>query len=161
MGEKEKKQQPNVPAKRESSHQSGELQINIPPVDSTELSAISQGITERTNHAIDKAVAPSSKAAQNVLDAVTFQKMVDNVLNSDLPPKDKVEMCKELVRMKDESDRMHADLENENIRVQTAAITSIQRSQGPTWDQIGYAMRVAGRIGLKALEFWINMKMFW
>jgi hypothetical protein len=99
-------------------------------------------------------------AAQNFLDNSTFQKMIDSVMNSAIPPQEKVELYKELVKMKDESDHLHADLENENIRVQADAAATIQASQGLTWDQIGEGMRIAGRIGLQAFRLWRLLKIF-
>ncbi|MBQ6348034.1 MAG: hypothetical protein IJI71_10830 [Clostridia bacterium] len=160
MSENKKNEQAIVPANQELTSQLAGLQINDPSVESAEARVVSQSITERVNHAVDKAVTPSSKAAQNIVDNETFNMMIADVRDSDLPHNEKVELYKELFKMKDNSDLLHAALERESIRVQADAIAKIQASQGLTWEQIGYGMKVAGRIGAKALRLWLSMRPF-
>lgn len=160
MSENKKKQQAIVPANQELTAQLDGLQINDPSVELAEAKVITHSTTERINHAVDKAVTPSSKAAQNILDNEAFNMMIAGVRESDLPPNEKVELYKELIKMKDNSDFLHAALERESIRVQADAIAKIQASQGLTWEQIGYGMKQAGRIGVKALRLWLSMRPF-
>ncbi len=160
MSENKKKEQAIVLANQELTAQLAGLQINDPSVESAEARVVSQSITERVNHAIDKAVTPSSKAAQNILGSDTINTVIDEVMKSDIPIKEKVELVKELVKMKDNSDLLHAALERESIRAQADAIAEIQASQGLTWEQIGYGMKQAGRIGVKAFRFWLSMRPF-
>ena len=160
MSENKKKQQAIAPVNQELTAQLAELQTNDPSIESAETIVVSQRITERINHAVDKAVTPSSKAAQNVLDSDTINIMIEEVRKSDITIKEKVELVKELIKMKDNSDFLHAALERESIRVQADAIAKIQTSQGLTWEQIGHGMRLAGRIGTKALRLWLSMRPF-
>ena len=146
---------------RDSPDGFGGLQINVPPVDPTAVSNVSKEITERSKHAIDKAIDPTSIPAQNALSDEAFHKMVDSVVNDpNLPAKEKVELCKEIVQMKDRSDSAHAEMVNENIRVQGEVAKGILAKQGLTWDQIGLAMQQAGRIGALGLRAWMFLKLF-